>query len=183
MNDNIRQLTHSDISDTVKLFQTSFQHDHIYDEYGLDVNQKLQAFTDCIVYAIDYGQSFGVYQNNKLISFLLGFDYHKGFQENPAAMATVFGLDEQGVSLYKELSAFFEEAKKHANLYYIMSIATQQAYRQKGFASLLIDHLIRSTSMDIMGDVSSMISMPMYYKRGFSANPLGDNYNMVILTR
>lgn len=37
--------------------------------------------------------------------------------------------------------------------------------------------------MDIMGDVSSMISMPMYYKRGFRANPLGDNYNMVILTR
>lgn len=64
-----------------------------------------------------------------------------------------------------------------------MSIATQQAYRQKGFASLLVDHLIRSTSMDIMGDVSSMISMPMYYKRGFRANPLGDNYNMVILTR
>lgn len=89
MNDSIRQLTHSDISDTVKLFQTSFQHDHMYDEYGLDVNQKLQTFTDCIVYAINYGQSFGVYQNNELISFLLGFDYHKGFQENPAAMATV----------------------------------------------------------------------------------------------
>ena len=77
----------------------------------------------------------------------------------------------------------FEEAKKHANLYYIMSIATQQAYRQKGFASSLVDHLIRSTNMDIMGDISSMISMSMYYKRGFSANPLGDDYNMVILTR
>lgn len=179
----IRQLNKADIPDAIQLFQASFQNDHMYNEYGLSVIQESDIFSNAITYAINHGLSFGVFSDNQLISFLLGFDYHNGFLHHKTQMSSIFGLDKDGQSLYAELTDFFKEAEKHKNLYYIMSIATLQQYRKQGLASSLIDTLIQSTAYDIIGDVSSMISMPMYQKRKFQITPLGTDYNMVVLTR
>lgn len=183
MNHQIRQLNAPNIPETIRLFQISFQDDHMYNEYGLTMEQTLDSFSDAISYAVNHGPSFGIYLNQQLISFLLGFDYHEGFRSHPDNMANIFGLDKTGRSLYTELNRFFEETEKHKNLYYIMSVATLQPYRQQGFASALMDMLLQSTTYDIISDVSSMISMPMYRKRGFQTVELGTDYNMVILTR
>lgn len=178
----IRALTICDLDLVLKLFQESFKNDHIYSECGLDISEIPESFKVSIVYAIKDGKSYGCFKDNCLVSFLLGFDYNK-CKENLEVMKNVFEIQESGQSIYSELDLFFEETKKHNNLYYIMSIATDIKNRQKGIASKLLDTLLNNVSFDIISDVSSMISIPMYEKRGFKISTLGEDYKLVVLRR
>lgn len=48
MNHQIRQLNAPNIPETIRLFQISFQDDHMYNEYGLTMEQTLDSFSDAI---------------------------------------------------------------------------------------------------------------------------------------
>lgn len=179
----IRRLSAEDLDSVYLLFRSAFEKDHMYNEYNLDIANFENIFKVAIDYSVLKGESFGVFLNNKLISFLLGFDYHKGFQNDKETMDQIFLMDLNGNSTFTEMKLFFEEAEKHDNLYYIMSIATSDEYRQQGLARLLLDTVIKEINQDLIGDVSSMITMSMYEKRNFVISTLGEDYKMVLYNR
>ena len=47
----------------------------------------------------------------------------------------------------------------------------------------MLDFILSQICKSIIGDVSSMISIPMYTKRGFSVQSLADGYKLVVLER
>lgn len=66
-----------------------------------------------------------------------------------------------------------------------MSIDTSEKYKYKriGLASLLLDTVIKEIKTDLISDILSMITIPMYEKRGFKVYTLGEGYKMVVYTR
>lgn len=182
----IKRLSLSDLDNTIELFQEAFKDDHIYNECEFSISAGLpNSFKNSIKYSIENGISFGYFINAKLIGFILAFDYNDGMKNHYNSMKEIFEMQDSGESLYgDELSILFDEAKKHNSLYYIMSIAVKNEYRQKGIASSLLDKLMESTNnADIISDVSSMISIPMYIKRQFKIEDIENDYKLVVLSR
>lgn len=179
----IRKLNQTDMDAIVRLFNDAFQHDHIYEDHQFDIQNNGALFRTAIEHAVIHGHSLGAFLDSTLVSFLLGFDYHTGMAQYPHAMADIFCLDETGRSAYHELTPFFQEARKHPNLYYIMSLATQQEFRNQGLAGKLIDVLITHTNKDIISDTSSAISTTLCRHRGFQITQLGEDYHLAVLSR
>lgn len=179
----IRYLDKNDLADVERLFIDSFKNDHIYNECGFNLTNGLpDNFKVSIQYSIESGESIGYFEDSKLIAFAIGFDYNECAKYHPEVMKAVFEVDDAGNSPYSELDPFFSECNNHNNLYYLMSIAVELGKRREGIASKLLDFLITHSNKDIISDVSSMISLPMYEHRGFKISSLGTDYKLVILS-
>ena len=181
---SIRTLRTEDVDDVIWLFKDSFKNDHVYRDLGIDTMSDMpQDFILAINYAINTGASLGYYIDDKLVGFLIGFDYNNSINNDTEEYRRVFGITDNSSIYGSELSKLFDEAKEHSNLYYIMSIAVYEPLRRQGIATRLVDYLITHTNYDIIGDVSSMISIPIYQRQGFNISTIGDEYKLVVLSR
>lgn len=95
----------------------------------------------------------------------------------------MFEIGEDGSYVYEELGPFFDKCASLEELYYLMSIAVIESRRREGIASKMPDFILSQVGKSVISDVSSMGSIPMYTKRGFSVQPLADEYKLVVLER
>lgn len=184
METEIRLLNSDDIKQVETVFLSAFKDDHIYNECGFELSGGLpDNFRLSIGYSVCSGSSVGYFEDGRMIAFALGFDFHKCEGSRPDVMRAVFEIGEDGSSAYEELGPFFDKCASIEELYYLMSIAVIESRRREGIASKMLDFILSQVCKSIIGDVSSMISIPMYTKRGFSIQPLADGYKLVVLER
>ena len=179
----ICKLRASDLNQVMDLFCDSFMQDSYYIKQYPNEEERLSvmkgSFASGILFCIEQGHCFGIFENDKMVSFLLAFDYNKVKNENPEQFAKTFGASPQGNLPYKE--ALHEQiAQLGSKTMYLLSIAVQESHRHIGIASAMVDYLMNEyADYDLVSDVSNESSLKIYKKRGFEVKKIDTGYYFI----
>lgn len=151
----IKDIQKSEIDKVSQMASDVFSDDHYYKSVykGGNIKEWLyNLFFDCIHKCFDCGIVKGVYDNNKLISFILLFDFNHVKENNKDFFNEVFPND------LNELSDKMYEITKGSRYLYLLLIGTLKEYQGKGISKMLIENIINEyKDYKIISDVSSPI--------------------------
>lgn len=169
----LRLLEEKDYTAVMDLFAACFRDDHYFHElYGnsADFESRLRESSKySIKYCIDSGMSYGVFDVDRLVGFMLCFNY-KWTQvfDRPAFRSIFLGSCPE---------IHLNVAQIDGPVLYLMLVGVDLNHRRKGVASRLLDAVIAAyPDYTIVSDVSALESVAMYQKRGFSVSPLEPDY-------
>ena len=180
-----QKLTVRDQKEVVTLFCRCFSDDPYYSsllsQKGASGTSLEALAATSIQYCLQQGICFGLTEKERLIAFILCFDYRSSKSNDPQAFHRIFSagpdtgpLPYQG-PLHDHLSSLPGE------IVYCLSVASDPAFRRQGMASFLVDHVLRSfPGHYFVSDVSNPSSLEIYRRRCFSVQNLDTDYYLVI---
>ena len=178
-----RKLNKNDINRVMDLFCSSFYDDIYYEKMFPNKNNRkermMREFTSPIDFCLENGFSLGVFNDSKLIAFIITVDYQMLY-ENKDMYNSIFAIDiiddnyEKKIKLKEKLQEFADKTL------FLLSLAIEKQYRKKGLASSFIEYLIKSfPDYNLIADVSNPNSLNMYVKRRFNVEQIADEYYFV----
>ena len=180
----IKDLNASHLNQVMDLFCSTFMQDSYYIKQYPSERERLEtmrgAFANGIGFCIEQGYSFGAFENDKLVSFLLAFDYNKLKDESPNEFVKTFGGNSFSTILYADtLHAKIQELK--GKTMFLLSIAVDEAYRRMGIASAMVDYIMdKYEEYNLVSDVSNEGSLEIYKKRGFEVEKIDEKYYLIV---
>ena len=185
----IRPLAEDNIAGVMDLFCTAFRDDEYYSRIFSDPTTRIEemraSFEPSIAFCISLGQCFGAFEDDRLISFILCFDYKRAKEDHGKDFLEIFGGDgNRDVPLpYKEL-IHDRICGMDGRVLYLLSIASAPEYQNLGIGSSLIDYILdRFEDCVLVGDVSNAVSLGMYKKRNFEITEIDSDYYFVCQDR
>ncbi len=181
----IERLKISDLEQTLDLFCECFAEDHFYARSFPDKNTRAEAMRIAFRFSIEYclagGFCYGIRENEKLIAFLLMFDYWKTQKKDPAVFREIFTGSASGKFLYEEALHGTIEKELGEKVLYALSVAVKPSHRGAGLAACLFDKVLEKYSdYNIASDVSNEDSLAIYTKRGFEMRVLEQGYYLIL---
>jgi GNAT superfamily N-acetyltransferase len=133
-------------------------------------------FEKNLVFCVNQGGAYGIYDGNELIAFILYFNYQASRNNYPEEFNEIFGVGPDGnLPYYDYIHKPIEDSDDET--IYLLSMGVRQSHRRKGLGSRLVDLILDHFKFcNIAGDVSSEGSLEIYRRRGFRINPIKDGY-------
>ncbi len=181
---NIQRLDKTHIRQVSDLFCKTFMHDSYYAKQYPNESERLEimqtSFSKGILFCIEQGDSFGIFEENNLIAFLLAFDYNCVKNENPEQFVKMFGGNSSSTILYND-TLHKQIQDLGGKTMFLLSIAVCESHRRQGIASAMVDYLMDEYSeCNIVSDVSNKESLEIYKARGFEVEPIDEDYYLII---
>ena len=185
----IRQLDSNNLSNVMDVFCEAFRDDKYYAKIFPNPETRNKdmrdSFTPSIEFCISRGTSYGAFQENRLISFIICFDYRDVKAKHVKQFREIFGGNSN-----REIPLPYKEAihdkisKIDGEVLYLLSIASTPDYQNIGIASSLIDFVLtKYNNCSIVGDVSNSSSLGIYKKRNFVVSEIEPNYFFICQDR
>ena len=181
----LKPLTVEALTEVTNLFCDAFEKDPYYRDLlesrkATSLRDLCDTFSPSFAYCLKQdGFCYGVYEQDRLIAFILTTDFNKLYSEKDAYDA-MFGIGDSEKKTQKEerlhsrLATIRDEKDKSI---YCLSIAVAEDYRGRGLATLLIDKIINDyTEYDLIADVSNEDSLGIYKIRDFTIDRIDDQY-------
>jgi len=168
------------------LFVKCFADDHYYAGLFPDPltrqEEMRSSFSKNIGLCLAHGHSLGLWKENSLIAFLIGFDYHKMLSEAEETFLSIFGGNPNEISSLPYYDAVHVRiADMGCPVLFLLSIAVSPAYRRQGLASALVESLLSSRpGYGFAGDVSNPASLDIYRKRQFQIQEIDTDYFLIL---
>lgn len=180
----IKCLNASHLNQVMDLFCSTFMQDSYYVKRYPNEEKRLEimrgSFSNGIGLCIEQGYSFGVFENDELVSFLLAFDYNKLKEENPEEFVKTFGGDSFNTILYAD-TLHAKIQKLTGKTMFLLSIAVKESQRRKGIASAMVDYLMdKYEEYNLVSDVSNKGSLEIYKARGFEIEQIDNEYYLIL---
>lgn len=185
LNMEISKLNEIDLSQLTDLYYDCFKDDHYYIQYYGKENIKntiCNHFRNIFLFLLQQGMCYGIKYNNKLIAFILCFDYNYIKQTNSAGFYSIFDCISEDTLLYKK--EIHDKLDKNKQYLYEVAIGVKPEYRRQGLASKLIDYIITEyRQFNIVSDISNEESLNIYKRRNFDIEKIDENYYFIELKR
>jgi len=184
-NSDIVKLNEGQLNDLQCLFSECFENDPYYSNIFSNTSTREElrgaTFSNILLFCINKDGAYGIYENKKLIAFLLLFNYHKTKYFHADDFENIF----RKYSCEKEIPYKKEIHDRIAgygnNVIYLLSIGVSKDFRRKGIAGRLIDFLIENyQNYYIVSDVSNALSITLYEERNFECEKIDNDYFLVI---
>lgn len=177
-------LSEKDIAQTMDLFCRSFSEDHYYAELFPNLATKAkdmaEAFQDTLADCIRAGASLGVRDGEKLIGFIICFDYKHIEEHQPEMFRRIFPAKGTPDALQRDNILHTMVGKLPGKVMYCLSLAVDPACQRTGIASALWDCIMdKFPHACFAADVSNGVSLEIYKKRNFAVKELGKEYYLV----
>ena len=185
----IRKLDSNNLASVMDVFCEAFRDDKYYAKIFTDPETRIKdmrdSFAPSIEFCISRGNSYGAFQDDRLISFIIFFDYKDIKANHENQFREIFGgSNNRDIPLpYKE--AIHDRINKiDGKVLYLVSIASTPEYQNMGIASSLIDYVLNKYSnCSLVGDVSNSSSLGIYKKRNFVVTEIEPNYFFICQDR
>ncbi len=180
----IEAINRTETDAIMSLFYESFADDNYYKK--LFPNRKptyedmYNQFVDSVNYCIENGISYCIKKDQKIIAFIICFDYFKVKSNDIGTFNTIFSgsADNYEIPYNENLHGLL--AKKSEKLLYCLSIAVSKEERNCGLASCLIDKILSQyKDFSLAADVSNDKSLSIYLKRRFKVKEIDEGYYLV----
>lgn len=136
-------------------------------------------FSGPIAYCLRENMSLGLWDGGRLIGFLLCFDY-QGARGSEEVFENIFGSDRSNAPFQRADALIGEMNRMPGGTLFLLSVAVEPAWRQKGLAESMLDALMRRfPGRPVAGDVSNPLTVGMYEKRNFTVRELSAKYYFV----
>lgn len=171
------------LKEVMSLFCSAFHNDAYYKRIFPNAEERKEKmmtdFSSSIDFCLKNGVSIGIFDETKLIAFIIAIDYQM-LCEDSKMYETIFATEVIDGN-YKEKLKLKEKLQEiTGKTLYCLSIAIEDAYRRKGLASLLIEYLIEKyPTYSLIADVSNPNSLNMYRKSGFLIEAIDEEYYFV----
>lgn len=179
----IRTIRSEELKDVIALFCECFFDDYYYERMFPDPNKRKaemgEKFSQSLLYCINGGGCLGIYDESKMIAFVLSFDYKSAKINDRDEFDKIFGLDGKvsraTENMHKTIDAL------DGRTVFCLSLAVDKSYRGCSLASGLIDVLLEKNSgSNVVSDVSNTDSLAIYTKRNYSIETIEEGYHLVI---
>ena len=174
----LRVLTMDDYKSVMDLFVECFRDDHYFralysDAADFDDRLRSSAASN-IRYCIENGAAYGMFDVDRLVGFMLGFNYKWAQIYHRADFNSIFVGSNP--TIHVNIGAI------DGPVLYLMLVGVAPDWRRRGVASGLLEAIMSEyASYTIVGDVSAPESIPMYRTRGFHVAELEPDYFWVQL--
>jgi GNAT superfamily N-acetyltransferase len=182
---DIIKLNKEQFKDLQNLFSECFGNDPYYSKVfsNKSMREELKgpAFSSIFLFLLRKDGAYGVYNNKKLIAFLLLFDYHKTKNYYKEQFETIFRKYsyEKEIPYKKEIHEKIDSYGD--NVIYLLSIGVSKNYRRRDIARKLINFAIKNyKNYYVVSDVSNASSLNIYKKCNFECEEIDGNYFFVI---
>jgi len=184
-NYDIVKLNGENFYDLQCLFSECFENDPYYSKIfsNASVREELSgpAFSSILSFCLNKDGAYGIYENKKLIAFLLLIDYHKTKCLHTEYFETIFIKYFCGKELPYIKEIHNKISRYEVDVIYLLSIGVSKNFRRRGIAKKLIDFTIEKYQNSyIVGDVSNVSSITLYKERNFECEKIDDDYFLVI---
>ena len=182
---NIDVLSKKDIAETMELFCKSFFDDHYYAKLfpnpATKAKDMTEAFQDTILNCISTGASLGVWDEEKLIGFIICFDYKYIRDHENELFQTIFADKDTPISLPYDNTLHSTVANLPGRVIYCLSLAVDPAYQRSGIASALWDCIMaKFPNSCFAADISNSLSLNIYRRRNFDIKLLDEEYYLTM---
>lgn len=184
-NSDIVKLNEGQLNNLLCLFSECFENDPYYSRIfsNTSIQDELMgsAFSNILLFCLRKDGAYGVYEDKKLIAFLLLIDYNKTKYFHAEHFENIFIKYFHGKELpYKE-EIHDKISGYGVDVIYLLSIGVSKKFRRRGIATKLIDFAIEKYhNCYIVGDVSNVSSITVYEERNFECEKIDDDYFLVI---
>ena len=185
----IRPLNTGDLQDVMEVFKVCFAGDEFYSkafaEEGITgqfarQREMQKRFTPQIKHVLEFNLSYGSWVNDRLIAFMLNFDYERVVSQEPELFRSLF-YDGDTLPFAEHLHRPIREACRMQGVMFMLSIGVLPEFRRQHVASSLLDTAMeKNPYVLIASDVSNTASLGMYKQRKFSVTWLDEDYHLVI---
>ena len=168
--------------DIIPLFKECFRGDEYYKEHIL-LNISFDTWCENLIKVFDYclnsNFSYVLTENNRIIGFLLAFDYFNCKENNYEMFEEIFKDVTTNTIPYIDLLHNKIDKTENTTIFMLL-IAISLDRRRNKFASQMIDKMISdNANCNMVGDVDNLLSLGMYKKRGFTIQEIDTNYFLV----
>ncbi len=176
-------LRHEHYEAVANLFFQAFQEDTFYAQYLPDPHTRrelmIQYFSKPLDYCLDNDASMGLWEDGRLIGFILCFDYRK-VRNNSEIMDSIFGSNRPNSPFPRMESLIKRMETIPENSLYLLSIAVDQDWRMQGLAEAMLDAVMqRFPRVHLVSDVSNSAILGMYSKRNFAIEQIEPQYYFI----
>lgn len=171
MRTKIRKLTGQDYNRAIELYAETCHKDRFYcklfktDDCYSDIKKF---FSKDVWSTLQFGEAYGAFAGKQMIGLLLGFNVQQWYNSHEEEFNHVFNFDNSSAAgWYEVVNNYLHDVNKRA--IYIYMIGTDEQFRRKGVASLLIKNVMDKLSKDyvIVSDASpNREAMSMWLKNG-----------------
>lgn len=177
----LENLKVSHLKDLLPLFVNCFENDPYYvamfpDNFDRRIEMK-QQFDESLLYCIEHNGAVGMFDNTRLIGFILFFDYKEIKENNKEKFERIFkGCDTRILLPYKvALHDRIDEID--GSVLFILSAGVSKNYRGRGIAKKLTQHILDShPNAHVVTDISNKASLAICRKLNFRVKMIDTDY-------
>ena len=184
-NFDIVKLNEEQLNNLLCLFSECFKNDPYYLKIfsNTSIQEELMGltFSNTLLFCLRKDGAYGIFEDKKLIAFLLLFNYHKTKSNHAEQFEAIFKRDSREKEFPYKQEIHDKIAGYGHDVIYILSIGVSKDYRRRGIAGKLIDFAIENYQNHyLVSDVSNASSIPIYEERNFKCEKIDDDYFLVI---
>lgn len=176
----IRLLSLDNLRDVLTMYKKCFMNNSYFLNYfkGKDLNAIMDSsFNEMFKYCIDCNLSFCCLDNDKIIGFVLCFDYFETKKRDIRMLNNIFTSDYDNFN-YPYITEIHNEIYKMKKpILYLLALAVDDCFRNKKICTQLVNYIILNYSTyTIVSDVTNPFLKSALVKKGFCVKKINDDY-------
>ena len=181
----IRQLKQENVPAIMDLLCDAFREDpyfaRLFPDPGRRKEEMRASFLPDVVFCLSQGFSFGAFDGEKLISFIICFDYKRSKRDSEKEFRSIFsGSEDRNLPLPYQEQVHDRVSAMEGEVLYLLSLASVVAYQKLGIGSALVDYVLdRYPGYSLASDISNASSLGIYRKRNFDVTQIETDYYFV----
>lgn len=174
------------LKEVSELYIQGFYEDSFFKKNNIDFSEGLpKSFDISLEMCLNSGMSYGAFIQDKLVGFLICFDYYQAKENQTAEFNKTFSIitssnkkEQLDIIPYKK-EIHDEVDKLSKPVLYLLAASVDKKYRGMGIFKSLISIVVNIKNYSFASDISNLDPMNMYKSLGFSLKEIEDNYYFI----